>query len=193
MGNLKIAVTTKASKATWVQTEREVHEAWAELIGKSPKAAQLMHILTARMGDNNAVVVSLPVLANIMKCSRPTAIRAIKVLKSGNWIESVQIGGSGSVNAYIINDRVAWTQPREKLRFSLFSATVITSSDEQPDESILGNQEPLRRLPKVGELQLPVGDGLPPPSQPSLPNMEPDLPASGYSYQTDIEDFTNDK
>ena len=193
MGNLKIAVTTKASKATWVQTEREVHEAWAELIGKSPKAAQLMHILTARMGDNNAVVVSLPVLANIMKCSRPTAIRAIKVLKSGNWIESVQIGGSGSVNAYIINDRVAWTQPREKLRFSLFSATVITSSDEQPDESILGNQEPLRRLPKVGELQLPVGDGLPPPSQPSLPNMEPDLPASGYSYQTDVEDFTNDK
>ncbi|OLY46919.1 helix-turn-helix domain-containing protein [Bartonella apis] len=188
MGDLKLAVTTKkVRRATWVQTEREVHEAWAELIGKSPKAAQLMHILTARMGDNNALVVSLPVLAKIMKCSRPTAIRAIQVLKSGNWIESVQIGGSGTVNAYVINDRVAWTQSRENLRYSLFSATVITSSDEQPDESLLDNQKPLRQLPKVGELQVPFGDGLPPPSQPSLPDLEPELPASGE--QTDLEDF----
>lgn len=180
MGDLKLSVSTKnVKKASWVQTEREVHEAWAELIGKSPKAAQLMHILTARMGDNNALVISLPVLAKIMKCSRPTAIRAIQVLKSGNWIESLQIGGSGTANAYVINDRVAWTQSRDNLRFSLFSATVIASSDEQSDADQLGNQKPLRRLPKVGELQIPFGDGLEPPSQQFLPNMEPNLPTSG--------------
>src|SRR3546814_3456383 len=33
----------------WVQTERAAHEAWASLIEKAPKAAQLMHILTARV------------------------------------------------------------------------------------------------------------------------------------------------
>src|SRR3546814_7407962 len=42
----------------WVQTERAAHEAWASLIEKAPKAAQLMHILTARVGEHNAVVVS---------------------------------------------------------------------------------------------------------------------------------------
>lgn len=61
------------------------------------------------------------------------------------------------------------------------------NSDEQPDESLLDNKKPLRQLPKVGELQVPFGDGLPPPSQPSLPDLEPELPASGE--QTDLEDF----
>src|SRR3546814_11515597 len=42
----------------WVQTERAAHEAWASLIEKAPKAAQLMHLLTARVGEHNAVVVS---------------------------------------------------------------------------------------------------------------------------------------
>lgn len=35
-----------------------------------------------------------------------------------------------------------------------------------------------------GERQLPTGPGLPPPSSPSLPGMEPDLPAK----QTDLVD-----
>src|SRR3546814_6743754 len=54
----------------WVQTERAAHEAWASLIEKAPKAAQLMHILTARVGEHNAVVVSQKTLAALMKCSR---------------------------------------------------------------------------------------------------------------------------
>lgn len=178
---------------TWVQTEKTAHEAWAALIGKSPKAAQLMHLLTARISDNNAVVISQKNLMRLMGCSRRTVQRALNTLSADRWIEIRQIGETGSVNAYILNDRVAWTQPRDNLRYSLFTATVIVSEDEQPDRDELGAQEPLRKLPKVGEFQLPVGDGLPPPSQPSLPNMEPDLPATGYSYQTDIEDFTNDK
>src|SRR3546814_14432972 len=36
----------------------------------------------------------------------------------------------------------------------------------------------LRRLPPIGERQLPHGDGLPPPSQPFLDGIEPDLPAT---------------
>jgi len=43
-----------------------------------------------------------------------------------------------------------------------------------------------------GERQLPIGDGLPPPSQPLIPGMEPDLPARRVDAdpaQLDIEDF----
>lgn len=179
---------TEKQKATWVQTEKAAHEAWAMLIIKSPKAATLMHILTSKVGENNAVVISHKILAKLMMVKSVTTVKqAIKVLEAGNWIEVRQVGERGTVNAYVLNDRVAWTQPRENLRYSLFSATVIISDDEQPDRSELGAQQPLRRLPKVGEFQNSIGDGLPPPSQPNLPSMEPDLPATGY--QTDIEDF----
>src|SRR3546814_17986569 len=39
-------------------------------------------------------------------------------------------------------------------------------------------RSPLRRLPPFGERQLPNCDGLPPPSQPILDGIEPDLPAT---------------
>lgn len=168
----------KQSKGSWVQTEREAHEAWAKLIRKSPKAAELMHLITARIGENNAVVMSIPTIMKLMATSRPTVVRAISLLREDRWIETVQIGGSGTTNAYVVNDRVAWTGPRDGIRFSLFSAAVIATDDEQIDRDKLGKQEPLRRLPQIGELQIPHGEGLPPPSQPFLDSLEPELPVS---------------
>src|SRR3546814_18084850 len=82
------------------------------------------------------------------------------------------------VNTYLLNDRVVWSGPREGLRYSRFSATVVVSDSEQPDRDTVGKQEPRRRLPPIGERQLPHGDGLPPPSQPCLDGIEPDLPAT---------------
>lgn len=166
----------KSQKGTWVQTEREAHEAWARLIRKSPKAAELMHLITARIGDNNAVVMSIPTIMKLMSTSRPTVIRAVNLLRDDRWLETVQVGGSGTTNAYVVNDRVAWTGKRDGIRFSLFSAAVIATDDEQSDRSRLGREEPLRKLPHVGERQLPAGEGLPPPSQPFLEGMETELP-----------------
>lgn len=171
-------------KGSWVQTEREAHEAWAKLIRKSPKAAELMHLITARIGENNAVVMSIPTIMKLMDTSRPTVVRAINLLREDRWVETVQIGGSGTTNAYVVNDRVAWSGPRDGIRFSLFSAAVIATDDEQQDQAILGKQEPLRRLPHIGEFQNPSGNGLPPPSQPFLEGMEPNLP-SASAYQGD--------
>src|SRR3546814_10678478 len=91
----------------WVQTERAAHEAWASLIEKAPKAAQLMHILTARVGEHNAVVVSPKTLAALMKCSRRTIHRDVDVLAEDSWIEIRQIGETGPENVHIIIDRVA--------------------------------------------------------------------------------------
>ena len=166
---------------SWVQTERSAHEAWAALISKSPKAAQLMHILTARIGDQNAVVISQKILQKLMGVRSVTTVKtALKTLEEDRWIEARQIGQNGTVNAYIINDRVAWTKGRDGLRYSLFSAAVVLSEEEQPDRQNLGSQEHLRRLPSLfrDEKQLPSGLGLPPPSQPFFDNMEPDLPAA---------------
>src|SRR3546814_20231789 len=74
--------------------------------------------------------------------------------------------------------RSADVGPREVLRYRLVSATDGVPDREQPDRDTLGKQEPPRRLPPIGERQLPDGDGLLPPSQPFLDGIEPDLPAT---------------
>lgn len=163
----------------WVQTERAAHEAWAALIAKNANAARVMHILVSQLGEHNAVVISQKNLAKLIGTTDRTVRNALKLLREDNWIEVRQIGQNGTVNAYVVNDRVAWTGKRDGIRYSLFSATVVASDDEQPDRDTLRDHQPLRKLPSLfhGERQLPSGDGLAPPSEPSLPGMEQDLPA----------------
>jgi hypothetical protein len=178
--------TPKKGPGVWVQTERAAHEKWAALLRQSPRAAELLHLLVARVGDHNAVVVSQKTLASLMGRHVNTVAAAIKDLVAGQWIEVRQVGDRGTVNAYVLNDRVVWSGPRDGIRYSLFSANVIVSDQEQPDREDLGRQGPLQALPTLypGERQLPAGAGQPPPSQPSFPGLEPDLPAR----QLDIED-----
>lgn len=138
------------NKGTWVQTERAAHEAWSDLIDVSPKAAKVMHILTSRIGDKNAVVISQDTLGKLAKASRRTVQRALALLREGNWIDIRQIGPSGTVNAYIINDRVAWADKRDNLRLSIFSAMVIVDAEDQPDRDTLDTLPPLHQLPSIG-------------------------------------------
>ncbi len=163
----------------WVQTDRASHEAWAVLIRRSPLAATLMHLLAARVGEHNAVVISQKNLAHLAGASRRGVQSALSILVQDRWIELRQLGTTGSVNAHIINDRVVWAGSRDGLQYSKFTAVVIVSDDDQPDRDDLGQQEPLRKVPRrfPGEQQLPTGEGLPPPSEPALPGLEPDLPA----------------
>jgi DNA-binding transcriptional MocR family regulator len=136
-------------------------------------------VIVAKMGRHNALVASQETLANFAKCSSRTVRRSVQILKEENWIEIRQVGPSGTVNAYIVNDRVAWSGSRDGIRYSLFSAAVLVSDDEQPDKAEIGAQPPLERIPTMqpGERQLPSGEGLPPPSQPFLESLETDLPA----------------
>lgn len=180
-----------APSGPWVQTERAAHEAWAKLIATSPLAARVMHLFASRVGEHNAVVISQGTLATLLGAHRRSVTRAISLLEQDRWIEVRQVGDRGTVNAYVLNDRVIWSGNRDGIRYSLFSAAVVVSSDEQPDATELDrNNElrPLRRLPTLytGERQLPSGEGLPPPSQPTFPGLETDLPAR----QLDVEDFT---
>lgn len=179
----------KRPKGTWIQTNREAHEAWA-LLAKKPAASAVMHMLCAQVGDHNAVVISQQTLAQLCAISVRSVGRAIQELVDGNWIEVRQIGATSQTNAYVINDRVAWHGARDGLRYSLFSANVVLSDVEQPDRASLSQQAALRRLPRIGETQMPEGAGLPPPSQPSLAGLEPDLPAANHvPDQMDIEQY----
>lgn len=168
------AIPASSNKVTWVQTERATHEAWGRLTTRSPRAAAMAHFLVANMESSGAVVASYAVLAKITGMSVATVRRAINDLKTDRWIEVVQIGGKGGANAFVINSRVGWAQGRDKLHLAGFTARVIADRDEQP----LLDDAPLRRIPVLqrGEMQLPSGPGEEPPSQPSIPGMEPDLP-----------------
>jgi DNA-binding transcriptional MocR family regulator len=175
-----MSLPVKQPLSGWVQTDRASHEAWAVLIRRSPLAATLMHLLAARVGEHNAVVISQKTLASLAGASRRGVQSALKILERDRWIELRQLGTTGSVNAHVLNDRVVWAGARDGLRYSTFTAVVIVSDDEQPDRVELGQQEPLRKLPRQfpGEQQLPAGEGLAPPSEPALPGLEPDLPAT---------------
>lgn len=178
----------KSVKGTWVQTERKAHEAWAQLIGNQPKAAQLLHLLVANMDKTGAVVVSQKVLAELMGVHHNTIKKAIKTLREGNWVDVVRVGSErGGVNAYLVNRRVAWADKRSNARFATFDARIIVSQAEQ-DRAALENTEPLRQLPNLGENQIPAGPGIDPPAQQIFDGLEPDLP----SIPKDEEDKIND-
>ena len=172
----EIGTPAKNKIGQWVQTERKAHEAWASLIGRKPRAAMLLHHLVAQMGHQNAVVVPQKILAKLMKCSQETVKRAVADLVAERWVQVVKLNGPGTVNAYVVNDRVAWGQPRDQLRLSAFSATVVADHDDQDPATT--DSTNLRRIPTLypGEQQLPSGPHEDPPSQPCLPDMEPDLP-----------------
>jgi hypothetical protein len=162
---------------TWVQTERAAHEAWGHLTVASPRAAALMHHLCAQMDRSAAVVASHAVLAALTGMSPSTIKRAINDLKVGNWIEVVQLGGKGGALAFIVNSRVGWATSRDKIHMAAFTARVLAVDSEQEPGHLTAPA--LRKLPILGpgEYQLPSGDGEVPPSQPSIPGMEHDLPA----------------
>lgn len=171
-----LGAPAKHKPGNWVQTERKAHEAWAGLIGRKPTAAALLHHLVAQMGHQNAVVIGQKTLAKMLRVSERTVRRAVTDLVEEQWIQVVRIG-RGKESAYVVNDRVAWGQSRGQLNLSVFSATVVADHDDQ-DSALLGHGD-LRRIPALhpGEQQYPGGEGMDPPSQPSLDGMEPDLPA----------------
>jgi len=150
------AVARNIHKQAWVQTDRRSHEAWAKFGIKKPTASALLHYMCAYMGEQNALVVPQSVLAKILGVSDRTVSTAIADLAADQWIQIVRLG-RGKECAYIVNDRVAWDQPRDKLSLSLFSATVVSSADDQ--DTVEG--PPLRRIPVLfaNERQLPTGEG----------------------------------
>lgn len=163
-------------RARWIQTEASAHEAWAKLILKHQSAAAFMHLLVSRMDRNtNAVVASHGVLSKLMGRSEKSIKNYIQILSDDKWLQVVSLG-KGKTNAYVVNSMVAWSQNRDNLQYSQFTAQVIADAADQK-VSLDGD---LRKIPVLfdgNEQQLPSGRGEEPPSQPLLEGFEPDLPA----------------
>lgn len=131
----------------WVQTERQALETLAGFVIYKPKAAALLLHLVAQMGHQNTVVVSQKTLSKLVGCSLRTIQYAITDLVNNCWISIVKPNGPGSVAAYVVNDRVAWGQSRNKLRLSIFSAAVIADYTDQ-NEKLLSHKD-MRRIPSL--------------------------------------------
>lgn len=176
-------VKAGAHGGSWVQTERAGHEAWARLGIRSPIAAAILHTLIARMGNQNAVVISQKTIAGLIGVTDRSVRSAIQLLTAERWMQVVRLNGPGTVCAYVVNSAIAWSEKREKLHLSTFSATVVADAD---DQFSIDHSE-LRQIPTlfVGERQLPTGPGEEPPSQPSIPGLEPDLPHREFEYGPD--------
>lgn len=163
----------------WIQTEASAHEAWARLILKHKGAAAFMHLLVSRMDrSSNAVVASHAVLSKMLDCSPRSIKNYINVLEKDRWIQVISLG-KGATNAYVVNSMVAWSQVRENLKYSTFSAKVIADADEQSNK--LSTKNDLRKIPvlfSANEQQLPSGErGSEPPVQTLMEGLEPDLPS----------------
>jgi len=132
-----------------------------------------MHHLVANMGHQNAVVIAQKTLAKMVRCHINTIGRALADLEADKWIQVVQIGASGSVNAYVVNSAIAWGESREQIgRLSLFQAAVIADAEDQTDARL--ERSELRKLPIIypPEEAMPHGEGEPG-AQIALPGMEP--------------------
>lgn len=184
----KAHIPALAPGGSWVQTERAAHEAWARLAHKNSLAGAILHVLVARMGNKNAVVVSQKTLAKIMGVTDRSIRTAVAILESENWIQIVQINGPGTVAAYVVNSAVAWSQKRENLHLSTFSAIVIADADDQKNGI---SHRTLRKIPMIyaDEKLLPTGPGEDPPAQPLLDGFEQDMPVLKIDPDNLEEDF----
>lgn len=131
----------------FVQLSRSYLRDMRALARKSPVAHELLYYLVETMGKTtNAVVVSYVTLCEVLQVSRPTAARAVKILKAGNWIDAIKIG---SATAYCVNEKVFWQSGRNQRRYAKFSATVIASETEQDKDYMSDSKHNLTYIPVI--------------------------------------------
>ena len=137
----------------------------------NPAAAAVMHQLVAIMDRNNAVAIAHSTLADLVGVHQTTIKKALKFHKEHRWIQVIQLVQRGTVNAYVINDQVAWADYRDNKRLAIFSARIVASADDQ-DALTLSSQK-LRKVPIIHppEQALPTGDW-PMGEQAQLPGFE---------------------
>lgn len=104
----------------------------AALSVKNPRAASVLQVILAKMDRNSALVISQMNLSRVAGCSLATLKRSLKLLRDESWIEVCQLGPTGTVCAYVVNERLLW-EPEDAsgIRYSLFDAKVLASNDEQ--------------------------------------------------------------
>lgn len=162
---LEQAEAEKRAKKNYnfVQIEKRTLRLVRELYADNPAAGKLLFILAEKMNRQNALVCSYETISKITGLGRTTLYKAIKYLKTHNWIEVIKVG---TANAYIINSRVFWQSYGDK-KLSVFHATIVASSDEQDTSVEDWSKVNLKHFPFLNheEEAIIAREELPPPDQ----------------------------
>lgn len=116
------------SNSNFVMLFRNQMSSLVELQKTEPKAGALFMFFMEHMDTQNALMVSVKAMSEILEWSEPTVYRQIKTLKEKNLIT---IAKSGTANIYFINSQIAWSTYGNKKEYSKFSANVLISKTEQ--------------------------------------------------------------
>lgn len=114
--------------SNFVMLFRNQMSALVELQKTEPKAGALFMFFMEHMDRENALIVSIKTISEILEWSEPTVYRQVKTLKEKNLIT---IAKSGTSNIYFINSQIAWTTYGNKKEYSRFNANVLISKSEQ--------------------------------------------------------------
>ncbi len=119
---------SKRHPADFVQVSRQSMKDIRVLADKNKLSLKILMIIAEKMNKQNAVVISQKTLCQIVGKGRTSVYNAVKVLEEGRWLKTLKIG---TANAYIVNEKVFWSDLTDKRRYAIFSASVIVSEDEQ--------------------------------------------------------------
>lgn len=139
------AIEADKKNGNFLQLEKSNMTNMRGLISVSPKAAELLFLLAEHMNHQNALVISMKTLMQILNWSRPTISEAVRILSVDKWIQVVKIG---TANAYVINSGVFW-QAARNLKLATFSAQIVANADEQVVHPDKMGKVVLRNLPHV--------------------------------------------
>lgn len=92
------------------------------------KAGALLMFLMQHMDRENALIVSIETMSEMLEWSTATIYRKLKVLRDNNFLTSQRTGNS---SIYFINANVAWTTYGNKKQYAKFKANVLISKSEQ--------------------------------------------------------------
>lgn len=95
---------------------------------EDPKAASLFMFFIEHMDQENALIVSIETIGEMLEWSSATVKRKIAFLKQKQFIN---VAKSGTSNIYFINANVAWTTYGNKKNYAKFKASVLISEAEQ--------------------------------------------------------------
>lgn len=92
------------------------------------KAGALFMFLLQHMDRENALIVSMETMGELLGWSIATIKRKIQVLKEKNFILTQRTGNS---SIYFVNANLAWTTYGNKKEYAQFKANVLISKSEQ--------------------------------------------------------------
>lgn len=121
----------KSAFNNFAQLNLNYTKQFIQLMGLSPKAAQIFAFLVEHMDGYNALVCSSAVIQEALGMSRASVTRAVKVLKDNKFID---IKKTGTTNVYLINSELVWKSWGTNYKYAEFNAKVLICESEQERE-----------------------------------------------------------